>query len=331
MTNPHRPPSAAIRNAITTALAGGNGVMAKWMLQYRGLPRGAADSVPELIERIVGYVAAGRLSESDVFNMAREIREYSAKHVYLLQGDAARMADVRWDRAEAYVDDLSVARIRVLPANPVRNYTSVADGHARICFSERHRSPRLVREANGWGAVVEDIPKTILIDADLTSGTVLLAMDPPGRSNPHGDKAVEYVEYYHSVARAILQTDLDPLAWSAKLAVLQSDRFRDRVTFGSQLAQDNQGLDMRYSCGAADLRDYATFQRSAPTITLRRSVLAAWQAPEPAATHAQLVAGESIARTVRTEIQASPAMVKFAQHTLREEMTYVLEQIDGVV
>jgi hypothetical protein len=76
-----------LRGAITSALQDGNGTMAKRYLETRGVTRGASDSIPELVDRIIGYLESGALPMSDGWDLVREISEFGDKRIYLYQGE----------------------------------------------------------------------------------------------------------------------------------------------------------------------------------------------------------------------------------------------------
>lgn len=326
MNRPNRAVPVPIRGLIESTLAGGNATMAKWFLSIRQLPKGAGDSVAELADRIAEYVAEGRLTEADVYLLARTVREFSAKHVYILSAPRAALRRLDLRNAEAYVNSLDDARVRMAVGGPTRNYTFESNDRIRISFSEQHHVVRLVRGVGGPAIAEEQVHRTIVIDAERVTGLVTIAMDPPRGQHPHGPRADDYVGYYHAAAAAILQTELTPLDWRDNLKALQHDRYRAILSLSSERSQDRQGLDLRFSSGSADLRDYTTFQQTTPRISLLKELDGRWESTENA-DPSDLAHGNALARTLRTEIHASPALVKFAAHTLPEEMTYVLKLV----
>lgn len=306
--------------------------MAKRFLESQGVKRGAGDAIDELAERIVRYLDDGQLTREAVLQMHRELLESGDKRVYAMRTDPAKLRRVRASEFGGLaISSLDGAQVRRTPTRPHLNYALVSDGRLRFSFSETHTHWRPVAEPRGWSQRVET--NVIVIDADTSTGFVTVAFDAPGDEHPHGSSDGVYYDHYISVeAPALLGAELEPLEWGEKLRAIEHDRYRGIVRYAGTGGVGACGTTMRYvPSGAADLRDSAAYQHARADIAVRKSARLIWSATTPRPDDlGEVRAGNALLRDVKTELFASPAVIRFSKHTLSHEMAYVLQTTQSI-
>jgi hypothetical protein len=295
-----------------------SGVQLKYFLRYHRLPAGMNDGRAKVIERVLGYVASGKLAGETVDRAIVEFLEYRNKRVYLFQADLATLERTRDSTFSRRIESWAEARIEAQPDLPRQNYAYVDSRHIRITFSETHRHPaiRLAEERVGWRRV----GKVIVLDVDRPSGFVTLSHDPPGRIHPHGRRPLDYFAHYRAKAEELLGGPLSPFPLHRALVELESgDLVRIQQGRGST-------LDGRVDIVALgfDVRTMPVFQAVKPSIALRDSGRYVWlPGGQPGN------GGPHLLREIPTDIYATTSMVRFTRDSLVQEVRYVLEQIQA--
>jgi len=321
-----------LRSAITIALQDGNGTMAKRYLEMRGVTRGAGDSIPELVDRIIGHLESGSLAPSVGWDLVREISEFGDKRIYLYHGDGRALRRVEASTfGSRLVASLGVARVAVLPQAPTMNYAYFGDGHVRVSYSETHLRVRANRAVRGY----LETPSTCVcvVDADTQSGFVYVALDTPGDEHPHGSTALSYFDHYlRDVAPTILGCTLTPIELHAALHAMDKEKYRKVVRPAVIFGDGKGGMGLRLSNkGRADLRDYDEYADTQNKIKLRKQARVTWLKTGGRVNLDRVSAGDSLMREINTDVQASPAMVRFARHTLSSEAAFVLRTVREIV
>ena len=295
-----------------------SGVQLKYFLRYHHLPAGMNDSRGEVIERVLGYVASGKLAGETVDRAIVEFLEYRNKRVYLFKADPAAIERACVATLARRIETWSEARIEAQPEAPRQNYVYVDARHIRVTFSETHRHPaiRLAEERVGWRRV----GKVVVLDAHRPTGFVTLSYDSPGRIHPHGRRPLDYFAHYRAKAEALLGGPLTPFPLHRALVELESgDLVRLQQGRGST-------LDGRVDLVALglDVRAMTVFQAVKPSIALRDSGRYVWLPggqPRNGAPH--------LLREIPTDIYATTSMVRFTRDSLVQEVRYVLAQIQA--
>jgi hypothetical protein len=295
-----------------------SGVQLKYFLRYHRLPAGMNDGRIDVIERVLGYVASGKLAGEAVDRAIVEFLEYRNKRVYLYKVDPAALERTLATSLTRRIGNWSEARIEAQPDAPRQNYAYVDPRHVRVTFSETHRHPaiRLADERVGWRRV----GKVIVLDVNRSTGFVTMSYDPPGRIHPHGRRPLDYYAHYRTKAEELLGGPLSPFPLHRALVGLESgDLVRIQQGRGST-------LDGRVDLVALgfDVRAMTVFQAVKPSIALRDSGRYVWLPggqPGNGAPH--------LLREVPTDIYATTSMVRFTRDSLVQEVRYVLEQIQA--
>jgi hypothetical protein len=305
--------------------------MAKRFLQLHGVPRGEGDSVHELAERISGYAASGKLPAKTVAKLIRDLWECGDKRVYLFAGEPRQLRAFDSSQFETVlVESLEEARVRVQPARPTANYVFKDAKTIRISYSETHQSIVVDREARE----VRQVPVTRLavLHAELASGAVTMYFDTPGFDHPHGESAAAFIEHYRTdVFPTMLGVQLEDVDLSEVLTALDGDEYRPLVRHGSLRGKVAGGMGVRFNGeGRADLRDYKFFKETHGDIPLRSGGRLFWNETPGERDINAARDGEALLREISTDVHAAPAMIRFARHTLSEEMDYVLRKLRSI-
>jgi len=293
-----------------------SGVQLKYFLRYHRLPAGMHDGRAEVIERVLGYIASGKLAGETVDRAIVEFLEYRNKRVYLYKADPAILEQTADSTFSRRIRSWSEARIEARPDTPRQNYAYVDARHIRVTFSETHRNPaiRLTEERVGWRRV----GKVVVLDVDRETGFVTLSYDPPGRIHPHGRRPLDYFAHYRTKAESLLGGALSPFSLHRALVELESgDLVRIQHGRGSTL----DGRVDLVSLGF-DVRSMTVFQAVKPSIALRDSGRYVWLPggqPVNGAPH--------LLREIPTDIYATTSMVRFTRDSLVQEVRYVLDQL----
>ena len=323
-------PTQITKAAIVGALDGGNATMAKRFLQFRGLVRGARDTVDELAQRIVGYVTDKKLTNADVATLVRETLECGAKRVYLMRGTPTAMRRVKSSKfGEAAINSLDDARVRLLPAQPTTNYAVVTDKEIRVSYSETHTRISVDRRTRHFEEVKQT--RVIVIHADLSSGLVTVALDPPATVHPHGDTPSSYFTHFlGGQAPMVSGSKLEDVDLAPALEALGEERHRGLVRSGLVRGLGKDGVELRVNGGlGVDLRDSETYLETQSTLAMRTGGVIVWKT-SPSSDPAAIMNGDALLREVHTDIIALPALVRFPRHTLSNEMKYVIDQLISV-
>jgi hypothetical protein len=293
-----------------------SGIQLKYFLRYHRLPAGMNDGRAEVIERVLGYVASGRLAGETVDRAIVEFLEYRNKRVYLYKADVGTVERTPDSPFSRRIQSWSEARIEPRPDTPRQNYAYVDSRHIRVTFSETHRHPaiRLSEARVGW----RHVGKVVVLDVDRETGFTTLSYDPPGRLHPHGRRPLDYFAHYRAKAESLLGGPLSPFPLHRALVELESgDLVRIQQGRGST-------LDGRVDLVALgfDVRAMTVFQAVKPSIALRDSGRYVWLPggqPGNGAPH--------LLREIPTDIYATTSMVRFTRDSLVQEVRYVLDQI----
>jgi len=316
----HKAPLSPLLATVRAALGGGSGTIAKHFLQYRGLARGATDSIDQLAERIVSYVDTGKLTAADIKTFVRELREYGDKRVYLFKGDPAKLKKVTGDKFPNLITDLEEATLKS-GSNQHVNYALVDSEQIRISYSETHRSHQIDLAASTINWV--HVSRIVVIEANKKSGFVTVSLDAPGDQNPHGERSTDYFTYYLDRAKTDLACDLVSLDLYNALLKLEKNTHKDIVRLANRWATTTDGLDVHMESNA-DMRDAQSFWDSQGTVALRKKEKLAWLASAKPQQGSQ---ADGLIREIRTEIYASPGMIRFTANTLSQEVAYVIDQV----
>jgi hypothetical protein len=295
-----------------------SGSQLKYFLRYHRLPAGMNDGRTEVIDRVLGYIASGKLAGETVDRAIVEFLEYRNKRVYLFTVDGGSLQPACDSTFSRRIESWSEATIEPQPNMPRQNYAYADGRHIRITFSETHRHPaiRLADERVGWRRV----GKVIVLDVDRRSGFVTLSYDPPGRIHPHGRRPLDYFEHYRAKAEGLLGAPLSPFPLHRALGELEAGSLV-RIQHGR-----GSTIDGRVDLVALgfDVRSMAVFQAVKPNIALRDSGRYVW-----------LPGGQRgngtphLLREIPTDIYATTSMVRFTRDSLVQEVRYVLEQIQA--
>jgi hypothetical protein len=295
-----------------------SGIQLKYFLRYHRLPAGMNDGRVQVIQRVLDYIASGKLAGETVDRAIVEFLEYRNKRVYLLKADPAALERSAASAFSHRIGTWAEASIEAQPESPRQNYAYVDPRHIRITFSETHRHPaiRLAEERVGWRRV----GKVIVLDADRQTGFVTLSYDSPGRIHPHGRRPLDYFAHYRDKAEALLGGPLAPFPVHQALVELES----------GNLVRLQQGrgstLDGRVDIVALglDVRAMTVFQAVKPSIAVRDSGRYVWLPGGPSGNGAP-----HLLREIPTDIYAATSMVRFTRDSLVQEVRYVLDQIQA--
>lgn len=306
------------RSSRVAGLRLASGIQLKYFLRYHRLPAGMHDSRDHIIQRVLDYVARGKLTAETVDRAIVEFLEYRNKRVYLYRIDPAALSRLDTGTLTNRIGAWSEARIDVRPMSPRLNYAYVDPDRIRVTFSETHRHPtiRLSEERVGWRRV----GKVIVLEVDRRSGFVALSYDPPGRIHPHGRRPLDYFDHHRGRAESLLGAPLSPFPIHQALSSLEAgDLVRLQQGRGST-------LDGRVDIVALglDVRAMTAFQAVKPTIAVRDSGRYVWlPGGEPGN------GGPHLLREIPTDIHAATSMVRFTRDSLVQEVRYVLGHIQG--
>jgi hypothetical protein len=287
-------------------------VQLKQYLRYQGLAAGMNDTKNQVIQRVLGYVSEGQLTEEDVDKALVEFLEYRNKRVHLYTVDPTRLRRLDHSRFTREIRSWAEANIVAAPASPRENYSFITPERVRVNFTETHRQPvvDLFAERVSW----QNVGKVIVLEANRQTGFVSLSFDPPGRLHPHGHTALDYFNYYEGRAAALLGAQLQPFDLQKALRALEAgDLIRIPQRRGS-------GLDgsVEIVAAGADVRQMQAFQATEPLIAVRDNGRYVWVARPP-----------DLLREVPTNIEARSSMIRFTKDSLLQEVQYVLAQVQA--
>ena len=311
---------------LNTALQGGVGEMAKRFLHYRGLVRGAGDTLPELAQRIVNYVDDGSLTRADVNELLREFREASDKRVYLFRADKKALKKLDGGTYQRRISSMDDARVAHPSGSTVVSYSFITPERLRVSYAEPHRrftfSPRSGQPAQWYSGI-----RIVVLDVDRTSGFVTVAMDSPWYEHPHGERAVDYFSHHLDVARATVGTPLLPVYLNDLLLRLEAEP-RDRIKPADTRGLTQAGGKMRFSANGKDVRDDPEYRARMRDLALRDHGTFEWQK-----TSSELPddGSPALLADIKVTIDANSSMVRFTKHTLSREMEYVLTDIRNLL
>jgi hypothetical protein len=294
------------------------GVLWKRYLKWLGLPSGVSDKVEDIPDRLVEYVQAGRMALADLRAAFIEFDEYSDKTVILFKAAPAALAQLNPGHFQKIISSTADAALATPLDNPQLSYTIFDPPQIRLSWIELHHGWDL----RGPAPVEVDQPKIVVLEADIATGYVSLALDRPGRRHVHGaSRNVDYFAFYTQLAAQTLNTPLVPIPLYKALKSLEP--MTDLVVIKQLRPKGMQGK-MILTCDIPDVRQMAWYAAVKNDPALREQARYHWQESPDGAQSPRACA---LFREVPTEIVARTGMIKFTQHTLAHEMEYVLGHV----
>ena len=295
-----------------------SGVQLKYFLRYNRLPAGMNDGRSEVIQRVLDYVEAGKLTTEAVDRAIVEFLEYRNKRVYLYRADPDALARLDGSSFPNLIESWSDARIEALPETPRQNYAWV-DSPPHPDHLQRNPSPSRHPDGRGAGGMA-------------ARGQGHRARCEPGigvrhaelrSTRPHPSSRAPPARLLHPLPRAVRG-----IARHAAGSVSSSPGAARARVGRPGSASAGPGLDPRRAGrhrldGSRRARDDCIQGGRAQ---YRRARLGP----------VRLASGESagrggshLLREIPTDIYASTSMVRFTRDSLVQEVRYVLAQIQA--
>ena len=306
-----------VRADLEARLAKTSAVSISSFLRYRSLSAASHRTFIDQSARLLEHVDAGELTVDDVGAFILDHYESNSKRTFVLD---CLPADDQLGTLAALPQQVTVPTYRDLRLSataPTLCYTSITPAEVRITWVEQHSRYRL-NQRNGE-VHTDRYPRVIVAEYQRQPQRLFVSFDAPF-SHSHGETADSYYEYYLTRARALLGVGATPRSIESWVTGLEADA---KVSW---VKQRGRGARTTFSVtidGPLDLRDEPEYRVLQSSIARRLGGDVRWLAnqPTPRADLPPLV------RALRTKIDCGASMITFEQHTLRNEMQYVLAHL----
>jgi hypothetical protein len=304
------------RQKFTERLQETSAISISSFLEYKGKVPAARDTFDAQIDKFLSLVDAGSLPVETIDEFLLSHYEGNSKRVFVLDatipaGHNAFLAQMDRLTAQPTARDLKLGT-----QIPVHSYSHVTNVTAKAVWVEQHRIFRI--DSATEQIIVKTVPRVVVAVLNRKTGRMHVQLDNP-QKHTHGAGASAFFEEYLLRARVTLgvQTTSAPLSsWMHDL------KKQSCVTW---VKHKGQGANTRFSITAdgSDLRNTAGYKSMVPNLIRDLGADCLWlrNKPSPHPTAPSLV------RDVRTKIDCDSSMVVFEQHTLQNEIDYVLAHI----
>ncbi|HYN82110.1 MAG TPA: hypothetical protein VES88_11450 [Gemmatimonadaceae bacterium] len=300
-------------------------VVLQYYLKYQGLSVGAVVK-EKLVERIRGYIHDRALEGSDVLIMLRELQENRNKRVYLYSISRRELPGLATEFERA-VSNLASARIRRGTEAGEIAYSYVDASTVRICFVEQQQD--VVVDVPARHVTTIPVTNVILLQVDRSNGWVTLSYDPPSRIMRHGSQEAYYRSYLQR-SEHLLGVTFRALGLARAMESLQSSP----LVKPRHLVVDTNDGSVQITGDGVDCREMGVAPGVERFVTGRERGLYDWLPADKARVQFGrfgVYSGEiPLLRSVPTDLQCDPGMVRFSRDCLSNEVGYVLSQIRAV-